>query len=184
LRFPSRKLRNIIDAAAAFVGLPEWTVGGETFAPSCWLEGLILAESGGDLTAMRYEPQLDWPIRPGADDADVPGRDDGVLEDDRSYGLMQVLGSNVRRMCGVAPGTAMDFSFALLPLPNLSFGLRVLIGNLAETKGDVGRALAKYNGGFSGDRTDAQGRMRCQAYVNRVAEHARLARDDRERSSK
>lgn len=165
--------RALIDAVADQVGLPPWTYRGQSFTPGEWLEGQILTESGGDPNAMRYEPHHDTPERAAREgDGDQPGRDDGLLEDDRSYGLMQVLGSNIRRLCGVPPGTPMQFSFALLPLANLSLGLRVLHQELRATDNDVARALARFNGGPTGDRLDAAGRMRRAEYVELVARHA------------
>ncbi len=165
----TRKYRALIDAAAMLAGLPSW----DGFPPGVWLEGLILHESVGDPRAMRYEAHQDRPGRSdSASDGDRPGVDDGVLEDDRSYGLMQVLGSNIRKLCGLAPGTPMRFEWALLPIANVSLGLRMLLGELEATDGDVARAMARYNGGPSGDDPvdGPNGReMRRQIYVRSVA---------------
>jgi len=166
---------------AQFVALPSWTWRGATFSGAEWLEGLVLTESSGNPEAVRYEPHQDRPDRTDrATDADEPGRDDGLLEDDRSYGLMQVMGSNVRRLCGIAPGVAVNFGFALRPLTNLSLGLRVLTAELAMTGGDVTRALARYNGGPTGDALDLAGHMRRVEYVDRVARNAAVAKADRD----
>src|SRR5262245_832516 len=145
MALPTGELRPLIEAAAGFVGLPPWEWAGERYAPSEWLEALVLVESGGNHRAVRYEPGHDVVA-----DGDRPGRDDGLLEDDKSYGLMQVLGSNIRRLCGVEPGTQMHFGFTLLPLTNLALGLRILTGELAAVGGDVAKALARYNGGRRG----------------------------------
>ena len=89
----TRTYRPLIDACALQVGLPPW---GDLRSGE-WLEGLILQESGGNPKARRYEPHQDRAGRPDApSDGDQPGIDDGQLEDDASYGLMQVMGSNVR----------------------------------------------------------------------------------------
>ena len=104
--------------------------------------------------------------------------DDGPLEDDASYGLMQVMGYNARRLVGALPGTKLDFGFLLLPITNLAFGLRVLLGELAATGNVVARALARYNGGPTGDSLDGNGVMRRQVYVDGVAKWAeRVARE-------
>jgi len=174
---PSAELRTLIDAAAALVGLPTWEWAGESYAAGEWLEALIYVESGGNPRAVRYEPSHDVVV-----DGDTPGRDDGMLEDDKSYGAMQVLGSNIRRLCGVPPGTPMEFGFALLPLTNLALGLRILTGELATVNGDVAKALARYNGGRRGSEIGPDGRMRRQQYVERVAAASERVRRDRERS--
>ncbi len=164
-QLPTARYRALIDAAARLVGLPRW----ESSAPGAWLEALILNESSGNPRAMRYEAHQDRAGRADASsDGDQPGVDDGFLEDDRSYGLMQVMGSNIRRLVGVPPGTPLRFEWSLLPLANLSLGLRVLVAELATTGGDVDRALARYNGGPTGDDVGAGGEMRCAGYVRRV----------------
>ena len=163
---------------AAFVALPVWEYRGEVFAPGEWWEGVIFAESGGDPNAFRYEAHQDRVA-----DGDQPGQDDGTREDDKSYGLTQLMGYNARMMCGVPPGTRMDFSFLLFPLANLAFGLRLLTQELAITQGDVPRALARYNGGSTGTSLvpgpDGSLVLRRQEYVDRVAHHARLVVRDR-----
>lgn len=131
-----------------------------------WLEALVMQESSGNPRATRYEPHQDRAGRTdAASDADKPGQDDGMLEDDRSYGLMQVMGYNLRRLVGVPPGTPMKFDWALDPLFNIAAGVAVLRGELAATHGDVARALARYNGGPTGDAIQADGKMRREEYV-------------------
>lgn len=160
---------------AQFVGLPVWnhivngSDGPQTVAfvlPGVWLEALILQESNGDQMAVRYEGHQDK-----TPDGDTPNMDDGLFEDDRSYGLMQVMGYNARKYCGVPMGTKMNFSFLLRPLANMAFGLRLLGENLVDTGGDVSTALARYNGGFTGNPVG--GPLRTQAYVDAVARHAK-----------
>jgi soluble lytic murein transglycosylase-like protein len=155
-------LRPLLAALAERSRLPAWN----GWPASVWLEALVLQESGGNPNAVRYEPALDRRRGPGV--ADRPGVDDGWQEDDKSYGLMQVLGSNVRRLSGLPPGTPMDYTFLTDPVVGLAFGLRVLRAELDATGGDVARALARYNGGPSGERKSADGTMRCQAYVDGV----------------
>lgn len=162
---PTARYRALLDAAATVVGLPAWMVEGELYHPGEWLEGMILVESRGDPKAMRYERHQDVPS-PG--DADKPGEDDGLLEDDRSYGLMQVMGYNARILCGVPVGTPMNFGFMLLPVTNIAFGLRVLSAELSTTNLHVPSALARYNGGPW--RNPPRGEpLRNQAYVDHVA---------------
>jgi hypothetical protein len=139
-----------------------------------WLEGLILTESAGDPRAYRYEAHQDK--RP---DGDTPGKADGFHEDDASYGLMQVMGYNARRLVGVHAGVPMDFGWMFLPMVNIALGLRILCAELAATKGYVDRALARYNGGPTGERIGADGTMRRQEYVDKVLVNARRVAEDR-----
>lgn len=159
-------LRPLIDASALWVGLPIWQYhDADPYRPGEWLEALILQESDGDPHAVRYEGHQDQVA-----DGDTPNVDDGMFEDDRSYGLMQVMGYNARNFCGVPLGTKMNFGFLLLPLANLAFGLRLLSENLADTGGDVPSTLARYNGGFTGNPVG--GPLRNQSYVDAVAHNA------------
>ncbi len=163
------RYRRLIDVAAELVALPKWDyVGTSLFAPGEWLEGLVLHESNGDPRAIRYEAHQDV-AAPG--DPDTPGQDDGLLEDDKSYGLMQVMGYNARRLCGVPEGTPMNFGFLLLPMTGIAFGLRILTAELTATGGHVASALARYNGGSWGNPVRG-GRLRNQDYVDRVAAEA------------
>jgi soluble lytic murein transglycosylase-like protein len=135
---------------------------------------LILQESDGDPRAVRYEGHQDT-----APDGDNPRADDGFFEDDKSYGLMQVMGYNARALCGVPKGTRMEFSFLLLPLTNLSFGLRIITANLAETSGHIPSAIARFNGGGRGNPPGGE-ILRNQSYVDSVARQAarvQLARE-------
>lgn len=191
-RIATVRFRALIDAAAMQVGLPNWIYRGQAFLGGEWLEGLILAESNGDPRARRYEPHQDRANRrDAAGDSDHADIDDGILEDDASYGLMQVMGYNARVLVGVAPGTSMRFGWLFLPMGNIALGLRVLCGELAAVSKDIGlgrapasqhveRALARYNGGPTGD-DDVDGDIRLRRYVDRVASHAGVARRDRNR---
>ena len=181
----TREYRPLIDACALQVGLPPWG----DLRPGEWLEGLVLQESGGDPRARRYEPHQDRPGRAdAAGDGDQPDVDDGELEDDASYGLMQVMGSNARRLCGLRPGTPMRFGFLLLPITNLAFGLRILAAELVATQGSVVRALCRFNGGPTGDALVSDGRgatvFRRQVYADGVVMHARAVREDRQRAGR
>lgn len=176
MSLPTNFLRPLITAAAQSVSLPWW----RSWPPGVWLEALVLQESGGNPKATRYEAHQDVAGRKDADeDADAPQRDDGPLEDDQSYGLMQVMGYNARRLCGVPPGTPMNFGFLLRPITNIAFGLRILCAELEAAKQSVPRALARYNGGSTGDDTQADGSMRRQVYVNGVAEWAAKVHKER-----
>ncbi len=187
-------LRRVVDSCARFVILPPWSYrgNGEFYSPGEILEGLILTESNGNPRAVRYEPAHDRAGRRDAPtDADTADQDDGLMEDDKSYGLMQVMGENARILCGVPPGVPMDFGFLFDPLTNISFGLRILCEELGAVRGEVAahkidpgqdleRALCRYNGGPTGD--DMQGGdFRLRAYVDKVARNAGLARADKAR---
>jgi len=187
-------LRRVVDSSARFVGLLPWTYrgSGEFFSPGECLEGVILTESSGNAKARRYEAHQDRAgRRDQAADADTPENDNGDMEDDASFGLMQVMGFNARVLCGVPPGTPMDFGFLYLPLINISMGLRILLGELASVRAEVGagkidpgqdfeRALCRYNGGPTGDDLTG-GDFRLRAYVDRVARNAARARADKAR---
>lgn len=171
MSLPTAHLRPLIDGVAFAAGLPWW----RSWSPACWLEAQILQESAGNPLAVRYERHQD--VASPAD-PDAPGEDNGPLEDDKSYGLMQVMGYNIRRIVGAPPGTALNFGFALRPIIGLALGLRILTEELEASEGSVPRALARYNGGPHGEVEVAPGRMYCQEYVKGVAAWAdRVARD-------
>lgn len=183
---PDPKFRTLIDAAAEYARLPAFAYKGETYRPGEFLEGWILAESGGDTNARRYEPHLDRVSRTGlAPDGDSAGLDDGELEDDASYGLLQILGANARVLVGVAPGTPMRFGFLFRPMANLALCLRFFLEECLKPayrknphespQEHLVRALAKYNGGPTGDAI-VNGDIRLRAYVDRVAAHCAVAR--------
>lgn len=188
------RLRRLIDAAAAWHVLPVWVYEGNILPPGVFLEGLILAESGGKADAVRYEPHQDRPGRSDAHtDPDRPGIDDGVKEDDRSYGLMQIMGYNYRRYCGAPVRTALDFSPLFRPMLNIDCGCWILNADLlavareveagqppTRTHDIVARALARYNGGPTGDDIQPNGKMRLQRYVDRVGSHALAVLRDRQ----
>jgi hypothetical protein len=183
-------LRRLIEAAALQAGLPTWPRAGVVYTPAELLEAIVLTESSGNARARRYEPHQDRATRRDApQDPDTADRDDGELEDDASYGLMQVMGYNVRALCGVPPGTPMRFGWLYLPITNIAFGLRILLGELVAVRAevatgkttpgrDVDRALARYNGGPTGDDL-VGGAFRLQAYVDKVGRCAALARANR-----
>lgn len=170
MKLPSAHYRTLCEGIAATPSmtgamLPWW----RNYSPAVWLEALILQESGARPSAVRYEPHQDVEGRADAKtDGDTPGIDDGTHEDDKSYGLVQVMGYNLRKICGVPYGVPMDFSFAFDPLFALASGVWILRNELVATAGDMDRALARYNGGPTGDRIEG-GRMRRQAYVEGVA---------------
>lgn len=164
MSLPTSRYRNLIRACAEVAGLPPWGA----VPAATWLEAQVLTESGGDPRATRYERHLD--ANPG---------DDGTSEDAKSYGLLQVLGSNIRHQWGVSKFDHMDFGAALRPIMGMAVGVRHLAGLLEETHGDVARALARYNGGGLGDQpTVPGGPWRCSEYVARVAGWALKVQDD------
>lgn len=169
MSLPTERYRPLILGAVYTVGLPFW----RSWAPAVWFEALVMQESAGNPKAIRYERHQDQlGRRDAATDADRPDIDDGILEDDQSYGLCQVMGTNARRLCGVGPGVPMNFGFLLLPVTNVAFGLRILAGELAATSQNVARALARYNGGPTGDALVDGVNMRREVYVAGVARWA------------
>jgi hypothetical protein len=200
LRTADPLLRRLVDAMAAAAHLPRFDHHGVTYTAGELLEAMVLTESSGNSHARRYEPHQDKAGRTDAPtDPDTPGVDDGDVEDDASYGLMQVMGYNWRRIIGAPPRTQLRFSILYSPPFGLAAGIEVLQGELAALyredpkMGDaerVARALARYNGGPTGDdlvpspEVDgaAAPRMRLQAYVDRVGQNAQRVREDRRAS--
>ena len=161
---------------------PGWEGKGprSTAAPAAaWLEAVALHESVGNAMARRYEPHQDAAGRTDAPtDPDLPGVDDAQLEDDASYGLMQVMGYNWRKIIGAPVGTPLRFGILFDPLVNIRAGCDVLTWELEATGGDVARTLARYNGGPTGENLRG-GQMRTQGYVDKVARALLLVLHDR-----
>jgi hypothetical protein len=171
MSLPSAHYRALIAALAAQARLPAWSYQGETWPGAIWLEGQVMQESSGDPRARRYEGQLDT-----VPDGDSPRVDDGLWEDDASYGLLQVLGTNLRAMVGVEPGVRMHFGWALRPAAGLVFGVRFLCDECLTPVGwesNVHRALARYNAGPRGSSVipgpGGSLVLSNQAYVDAVA---------------
>lgn len=191
LRTAEPRLRRLIDAAAAFHSLPRFTYRGHTYSPGELLEGLVLTESSGNPSARRYEPHQDRAgRRDSSTDPDRTGVDDGDFEDDASYGLCQVMGYNLRRLVGVPAGVRMSFTWAYDADVNLWAGCSVLMGEVSGRYREdpheaenirVIRALARYNGGPTGDDpTGPHGDIRLRVYVDKVAENTHRAYRDRQ----
>lgn len=191
LRTAEPRLRRLIDAAANFWGLPRFVYRGQTYNPGELLEGLVLTESSGNPSARRYEPHQDRAGRAdAATDPDRPDVDDGDFEDDASYGLCQVMGYNLRRLVGVPAGVRMSFAWAYDAGVSLWAGCWVLRGELAALYREdphqpeserVIRALARYNGGPTGDdATGPHGDIRLRVYVDKVSDNCRRAYADRQ----
>lgn len=183
------RLRSWIDATAHLYLLPEWNFPGERFSPGEWFEALFLQEdaqkigewrTSGRITGRRYEGHQD---RIGAETADTPGVDDLLLEDDASYGPLQVMGTNVKVMLGLDRNARVPLNFGFLYdwLLGTGCGMWVLLQELSATSRDVSRALARYNGGPSGEAIGPDGKMRRQDYVDGVLNRARLVKADRRR---
>jgi hypothetical protein len=90
-----------------------------------------------------------------------------------SYGLLQVLGSNIRALCGIdcecPGGPTVEFDkWALDPAVGLWLGIRHLERECFRRNGDVAKALAIYNAGPRGGLI-VDGKLRNQAYVDKVA---------------
>jgi hypothetical protein len=181
-------LRRLIDAVAGLEQFPLLTWEGVTYTRGELLEALVMTESSGNTRARRYEAHQDRAGRAdAAQDADRPDVDDGDREDDASFGLGQVMGYNWRRYVGAPDGTPLDFTLLYEPLIGLGATVKTLRGELAALYREdphqadgarMCRALARYNGGPSGD--DLVGnQMRLHAYVERVGANAARARADR-----
>ncbi len=157
-------VRRFLDATAALLHFPPWTLGiSETYTGGEWLEALVLVESSGRPDVRRYEPHLDR-----APDGDVPGRDDGDCEDDASWGPMQILGSNLRELLGLAPMTRANWRRIACNWPlGVGLGALFLAAELRGADERVAVALARYNGGPR-DNPRPDGTKRNQAYVDRV----------------
>lgn len=168
------RFRRWIDATAELVQLPSWTIHGERYLPGELLEAHILQETSGKPNQRRYEPHLDVQA-----DGDRPGLDDGLTEDDASWGALQVLGSNVRARFGVPRGTPMRFDPLFFAPLGIALGLLEFLDWLKGVQGDVGRALARFNAGGRGDRLQPDGRMTNQVYVDAVEAKAVFVRSDR-----
>jgi hypothetical protein len=190
LRTAEPRFRAYIDAAANFAGLPHFSYRDHEFSPGELLEGQILAESNGDRMARRYESHQDRAARTDAPrDPDTHDQDDGDLEDDASYGLLQVMGFNARVLCGCRPGTPMKFGWLFLPQTNISLGLRILLAEMAavyrvhphEAESErLVRALCRYNGGPTGDAWIMETHdFRLRKYVDHVAANALRAQESR-----
>lgn len=179
LLLPTTRYRLYLDACALMQGLPTWRPTlGELYQPGEWLEGIILAESSGNPAARRYEPALDARITP----AGQPQADDGDFEEACSWGPMQVLGGNIRRLLDLPLGAKINFrAIAANWTIGVQLGLMVLTGELRATGGDVARALARYNGGPTGDRVMPDGSLRRATYVEWVRSRTQKVYLDRGR---
>lgn len=172
-------IRNFINAVAALYQVPSWDYRNITFHPGCFLEGLIYHEGYIWLEkARRYEKHQDI-----APDADRPGVDDGKYEEDASYGPMQVMGSNVRRLHELPLEARMNYALLNDWLLGCGYGMIILQQELRSTGGNVERALARYNGGPRGELPGPDGQMRRQVYVDAVFEKCRLVMLDRAKFS-
>lgn len=182
-------LRPVIDAVAQAKQLPSFSYRGVVYSPGVLLEALAATESSGDERARRYEPHQDRAGRADqASDADRPDVDDGVFEDDASYGLFQVMGYNLRRLVGAQPGARMRFDWAYDPVVNMAMGVAILkdelrrlyLANPTMPESEmVVRALCRYNGGPTGDAI-VDGDLRRREYVDKVAARCAAVRRDRE----
>jgi hypothetical protein len=190
LRTAEARFRRLIDAVAAYEQLPWFSYRGDTFTPGELLEGLILTESSGNPQARRYEPHQDATGRKdAAKDPDAPGVDNGHTEDDASYGLCQVMGYTLKGLLELDRPARLNFTLLYRPLFGLAAGVEVLKREISavfrahpieDENQRTARALARYNGGPTGDAWDVErGAMRLHGYVEKVAANARRAQDDR-----
>jgi hypothetical protein len=101
----------------------------------------VLQESSGNPRARRYEPALDKVA-----DGDTLRVDDGAFEDDASWGLLQVLGWNLRAAVGVPRGVRMSFEWALDPALGLIFGVKHLITECLIPTGGTTDQISEVHG--------------------------------------
>jgi hypothetical protein len=173
MALPSAKYRKLINEAAYMYALPV----ARNFAPAIWLEGLVMQESSGNPRARRYEAHHDRAGRRDSSmDPDIPGIDDSMFEDDASYGLCQVMGWNAKRIYMLEG--RLDYTFLFSPVISLDLCCRILREEL-KIAGMIPRALARYNGGPTGDAlVGPEGKMRLDSYVNGVFAWAAKVRQD------
>lgn len=190
LRTKMPHFRALLDAVAAYEQLPAWSYKGDTFAPAELLEALVLTESSGNPLAHRYEPHQDRADRPDRrNDPDTPGVDNGRIEDDSSYGLLQVMGYTFKRLIGLEQRATLDYYILYRPLFGLAAGVEVFkremqaVYALHPHEGEserVVRALCRYNGGPTGDAIDSETHdLRRRSYVDKVHTNARIVQADR-----
>lgn len=158
---PTRPYRALFEVASRLFALPHW----RGRAPFIWLEAMALQESSGNSNAYRYEPGLDYR---SPRDSDAPGVDNLSFEDDKSYGLMQLLGSTYKEVFGIPQESKVEFKVLFNPFVNVACAIVYLQHLLGATGKDVGRALARYNGGTRGDEVGPGHTYRNQAYVDAV----------------
>jgi hypothetical protein len=190
-RLRTAPYRALIHAVSGLDRLPDWDgfdIGpGFAVQPPYsgdeWLEALILTESNGNTLARRYEEHLDRPVS-WQEERDTVRKDDGVTEDDASYGLMQVMGWNAREFVGLPPvpqgGPYMSFVWLYDALAGIAAGMYILRNCLRREPG-VAMALARYNGGARWADREASGMLRGHAYVSKVWARCALVREDRGR---
>jgi soluble lytic murein transglycosylase-like protein len=143
------------------------------------VEAVVLTESGGNPFAWNPEPRYRYlvdvrtmrPFRPMTEAevfAKTPPADFKALAGDpdqewwgqqASWGLMQVMGALAREQ-----GFRAHYLPELTdPMTGLHFGCKHLAGLLAWTKGNTDQAIAAYNAGRGGWRSEAG-----QRYVTKV----------------
>lgn len=153
----TEKFRALFDAAANLAGLPSW----KTYPAGTWLEAVCLTESSGDPQATHFDPGH-------------PGSDPKLWT---SYGLFQIEGITAKGYLTL--GTVLDFGWLFKPQINAAIAIGVLSANLQGYGNDVAKALAAYNGGAHGARTNSSGDLNDQAYVDRVETNVRAILADR-----
>lgn len=155
--------------------------------PSDLVTAIVWQESHGNTGAWNPEPRYRWfwdvrlnrPFRtvsgvevakkfPPADFPTLAGdRDQEWWAQQASWGLMQIMGA-VAREHGCRNSYLTDL--CRLPDLNVALGCKHLAQLLAWADGDVGRALAAYNGGKAGNATPP---YRNADYANAVLEKRR-----------
>jgi len=141
------RIRAIIDQIA-----PQFSVDPDV------VEAIVWVESSGNPKARRYEAHQDR--KP---DGDTPGVDDGIHEDDASYGLAQIMGYTARKLGFKGDNFEALYDERL----SIAFCCKLLLQNLRASAMNYRFAVARYNGGPQGNpRPD--GTCRNQDYVDKV----------------
>jgi len=156
----------VVAAIAHYINIPFW----RGYKPWEILAGIVLTESSGNPNARRFEPGE--AVKYGVQ------LDRGQHEPFASWGLMQVMGTNINVQLGLAPDcTMLNFKkFGGRELLGLAFGARELVEAMAMHKDDFEAALGQYNGGAWGAQREPGNMMvNDWEYVERVAHNAELA---------
>lgn len=116
------------------------------------VEAVVIVESSGHTDAFRFEPRFYDRYLKGHPDyqGQIPRRVSS------SYGLMQCMFSTARDL-----GFTGEPEMLFLPDVGLDWGCQKLKAELTWAKGDVRKALAAYNAGRGGWRSDA-GQRYCE----------------------
>jgi len=128
---------------------------------------VALTESGGNAWAVRYEPHVSKYVQPSQGCRPTTCSEDTETRlQMMSFGLMQVMGFNIRAM-----GYGGWLTEYLDPDKGLEVGCRFLARLVKQYPGEIEDAVSAYNQGVP--RRGADGKYRNQVYGDRVMQHRR-----------